>query len=363
MEYLFVPDAEMLDTDYGDRGGAYVLRFFLSNGEVADYSGFSNQDLWAAVNFVQPMKALQERIRSMGRTPEELSGSIGLVGIAGHMPFSQVFPRYGGWKFSVHPAIANTSVAMDAMRVDMLLSVAAGGSIRNSPRIPAALRDAKWNTIRFDTYQWHDAQIEMRLVGGRLQALPTDGIGQCAMRLRLVDYQRVPSYPAWFDPLEREESVESEARTRVAPAAPQDSDAPQVAEERARLWKQIDDLESEKMESRPLDDKLQALCEEFDALAHLDRFAKLVAVLNWYREQTRGDLPELAFHPRMESGYVVAAGWRFRDVLPSEFPMVSWAALLGNGINYLALVYLLLLLISAVAALVVLKRFIFRERA
>ncbi len=362
MEYLFVPDGEALNSDYGDKDGAYVLRFKLRNGEVADFTGFSNQDLWAAVNFVQPMGPLRDRLTSMG-VSSQINASIGMVGINSRMPFSRVFPYFGGWEFSVHPALSHSSVAVDAMRLDMLLSVVKawppGPSAAETP--VAAPIIAAWRRMKFSTYQWYDASLDLKLENGQLTALPIEGAGACAMRLRLIDSDKEPNYPGWYKPQDPVNSVEAElARVKALQPERFISDS-QSRELRAKLWGLVDDAELRVMVSEPPADLLQATCKEFDALAHVDRFAKLVAVLNWYKDH-KGDLPELAFQPHMRSRDLVLAQLRHRDVLPSSIPLVSWSGLLVSANLYFMAIYALLVLTSVVFLLIAVAKRLSRQR-
>ena len=63
-----------------------------------------------------------------------------------------------------------------------------------------------------------------------------------------------------------------------------------------------------------LNPKLGPICQSFDALRSVDRLARLVAVLNWYKRISKRDLPSLPSFvvPVSEK---VPASWRYDAVL------------------------------------------------
>jgi hypothetical protein len=143
------------------------------------------------------------------------------------------------------------------------------------------------------------------------------------MQLRLMDYRRRPAYPDWYDPTDQSESIEREALRRVSISPNSTS----VDLERPKVWSEIDEIELNAFENRSLEPVAATLCREFDALGHIDRFARLVAVLNWYRETSHHDLPALPASDGFFYTSALPSFLMYRNVLPSAVPAVSWSAL------------------------------------
>src|SRR5207244_7211376 len=91
------------------------------------FSPVSASALWSAYQFLRP----GNQVRGLGAQ----RGDLGLVGIA-----KNNMRVDGSWDFGVHPAIANTALALDAMRLDLVLTV-------DDPRLPAVARG--WATYRW----------------------------------------------------------------------------------------------------------------------------------------------------------------------------------------------------------------------
>jgi hypothetical protein len=113
-------------------------------------------ELWCAYRFVRPDATMQSRF---GSKP----GECGLVGI------NTAFEI--GWTFGIHPAIADTVLARDGMRLDMVLSLG-----------DKALLDAQPG---WDNYQWFDDRAVIRPVHGNLHIEAATEPKHVLMRLRL----------------------------------------------------------------------------------------------------------------------------------------------------------------------------------
>jgi hypothetical protein len=101
--------------------------------------GLTRTELWSAYQFLRPNKDL-------GTLGAE-RGDLGLVGIA-----KNNIGVDGSWDFGVHPAIANTLLARDAMGLDMVISLA-------DPRLPRL--PGGWVT-----YRWYDEPAVIALKDG-----------------------------------------------------------------------------------------------------------------------------------------------------------------------------------------------------
>jgi hypothetical protein len=188
---------------------------------MADYADLTSTELWAAYHFVHPLQ-----VKVSGETWSIPGNSAGLVGIYDNQE------TY--WEFAIHPAIANTSLARDAMRVDMMISALAGGM-----SAPTGLEDVSWTALSFESYQWYDAPARITVALGRIDLTPETGPPECLMRVRLLS------------------------------------------------------MDGSSEEDVSLESMLGPVCNGFDALQSVDRLARVVAVLNWYVEAAGQALPPL----------------------------------------------------------------------
>ena len=239
--------------------GALVLRIVFNDGSIAEYANVTPVELRAAYNFVQPTGSLKQ---AYGK--DLTKGSGGLVGIYDDFNDAGV-----GWKFAVHPAIAGTVLARDAMRLDMLIV----GATQSKESLPLPLKSIPWKLTRkpdrCNSYQWYDAEAEIVVKDGWLNAQPIGEPSACILRVRLV---------SWYDP----DRCFSEIL---------------IAREYFPLIRALENLTNDRWQVREdhsfSDAHVSAICEGFDAAATMDRFARLVAVLNWYVENTGKALPKL----------------------------------------------------------------------
>jgi len=144
----------------------YVLRVHFKDNTTADYSGFTVQDLWAAVNFVQPTSFLLKSLRAAGRSDPFLGTDVGVVGIRRRKLLSHYFPSHGGWYFAVNPAVAHTRLAFDTMRLDMLIATLRLLGSQTTANLVPVFREFDLKATKFDTYQWHDVPTQIDLQDG-----------------------------------------------------------------------------------------------------------------------------------------------------------------------------------------------------
>jgi len=182
-------DLQILENDEDE----FFLRLQFPDGTSADYTDVTTDELVAAYLFVQPDQQL------LSDNPGLIGNAAGLVGFTGKREIE------GGhdvaWHFALHPAIANTYLAKDGMRLDMLIATAARFSRTSANRaqtfetaLPDSIRAIPWDSLKFDTYQWFDAPAEITVRDGALQVKPISNPLDCLLRVRLVTEER---YPEW----------------------------------------------------------------------------------------------------------------------------------------------------------------------
>jgi beta-lactamase superfamily II metal-dependent hydrolase len=139
--------------------------------------------------------------------------------------------RKGGRDFAIHPAIIGTYLARESMRLDIVIRAAGTTGVS----VPAALIGQKWSSFDSYGYQWFDEEARIRVHDGRIEIEPESEPKDCFLRFRVE-----PTDPN-FD------------RNAF----------------------------------------LEAICQSFDSYRTVERFAKVIAVLNWYTEASGESLPEL----------------------------------------------------------------------
>ncbi|MEP7009160.1 MAG: hypothetical protein ABJC13_02450 [Acidobacteriota bacterium] len=270
IELQFLPLAGL---EEGSEPQGVVLRVLLSGGEQVDYLDLTFTELWAAYHFV---KGMTVQVGGENITiPENAAGLVGMTKILSDH-----------WTFAIHPAIAQTYLARDAMRLDMLLArlCEQGNDVPKEFLLTDKACD-------FVTYQWYDDKANVWSEHGRLMIQPFSQPKDCFLRVRLVFS---PKPPAWWNPKLGELSYLIEAQRRLTSnsSAPADS-SPQ----RDQLRRVIGLLEEEYEATLRSDDSLNPIaapiCRDFDALQSISRFARVVAILNWYQLESGRDLPQL----------------------------------------------------------------------
>jgi hypothetical protein len=179
-EFIYERDADEIDhpalrITVRDKAGAKV---------AALYRSFTPTELWVARQFIDP--------------PADVKGNYGLgeseaalLGIERNLQSK--------WTFNIHPAIANTPLARDAMRLDMLLV---------HPERPKAV----WKLPEFSTYQWYDEQATISIVDGRILVRAKRGPAHTLLRARTWR----PVTPAWAQGRNTVYAFEDELDRRLA---------------------------------------------------------------------------------------------------------------------------------------------------
>jgi murein DD-endopeptidase MepM/ murein hydrolase activator NlpD len=140
-----------------DQTGLWVAVWIDGRGEPIYYGPLSATELWAAYQFIRPDEDLQQ-----------LGAGTNDVGLVSMMETD--FADTASWTFAIHPAIANTILARDAMRLDMVF-------VLNDPHLPNLPRGWK-------TYQWFDAPAVISAEGQRLVVEPANGPRTTVMRIQ-----------------------------------------------------------------------------------------------------------------------------------------------------------------------------------
>lgn len=123
------------------------------------YDNVTATELWCALRFVDP----SEVNREFGLELDE--EDCGLVGI------TRNDRGHEAWFFGIHPAISNTMLSQDAMRLDMVLE---------SEFRPEVIDD-----FPFQNYQWYDEAAIFQAEAGRVVVSPHNEPSDSLLRLRL----------------------------------------------------------------------------------------------------------------------------------------------------------------------------------
>lgn len=122
------------------------------------YGEFSTTELWAAYQLASP-----------GSDASAIECNI--CGMSANYLFE--------WHFGINPAVSDTLIAQDAMKVDMLLAALSADDeaalVKKLPHIPKG-----WTT-----YQWYDAPSRITISGTKLSVEANDTPSKPLMRLRL----------------------------------------------------------------------------------------------------------------------------------------------------------------------------------
>jgi len=177
----------------------------ISSDGTGELSGFSPTELWCAYHYVRPSEELQ----ALGARLDD----VGLVGIARNKMSSHAL-----WEFAIHPAVANTILGREGMRLDMTIA-----ALRD-PRLPAL--PTGWTT-----YRWCDEPAVIQIVDGHFQVqavteprdtlmrvqlwngkkpVPADTLpylqalrAQCEALRRIDDFARLVAVLRWLDKEQR----------------------------------------------------------------------------------------------------------------------------------------------------------------
>jgi hypothetical protein len=185
------------------------------------FGDMTMSELWAAYQFVQPGKEQQEKYGLA-------EGQCALLGIT-KTDDSREGEENKFWEFAIHPALANTSLAREGMRLDMLIATQAPP--------PFAVLAGKW-----ETYQWYDEEAVVTARDRSLRVHAAKGPPEALLRVRF-----------WGD-MRAEEGAEVPFESGPATAA---------------------------------------LTPQIDCLHRINRLARIVALLNWIADQETIPYPKL----------------------------------------------------------------------
>jgi len=143
------------------------------------YCDLTGPELWAAYHFVQPTAEMREEFEL---DSEECS----LVGMQEKFEATGLFSERTIWSFALHPAIANSVTAIDAMQADMLLAES------RAPWLAELL--AEKEPPRTTTYQWFDEQARISLSDGEVVVDPANEPQTTILRARFWHEKQ----PAWL---------------------------------------------------------------------------------------------------------------------------------------------------------------------
>jgi len=234
---------------------------------VGVLEGFTPTEIWSAYNFVQPSLQLKQ---SYTLTADDT----GLVGMTEN--------KDAEWTFAVHPAIAGTLIARDAMRLDMGIAM-------------SDLKSLKSPLPDFSTYQWYDERSTVRVEDGEIVLRAATDPHGILLRVRLW----ADSEPPY---LRSKTALQGEIRRRFRaahghdpnPLDPSDqakfNDVLTAMTKDAEAWMTNHPGQSVSWNSAEL---VSVFDQRFDAFRRIERFARLVAVLNWVVDSTDRPLPPL----------------------------------------------------------------------
>lgn len=341
LSYLTFPDPISADQYF------LLVEIQLEDGSTVQYADMTPTELWIAHNLLQPSGDLLEQY-GLSDSQATIATAVGLVGIAHPGAQKDV------WHFGVHPIIARTSVARDAMRLDMFLATAKGMAIgKEVNRLPTGFRDLEWSNLQFHTYQWFDEHARIQKDStGLLVVEPHSGPAETLMRVRLIN----SIAPAWATDAESEfnrrlkeakaardeirrmfgkiEKRRADFEDLLSPPSHDQFRFPTLgpSKEERRLKQERQELEAlgqevrrqmerdfqkyvdenTRSDSDHMNRHLAAIYRSFDALQSVDRLARMLAVLNWYVLSTGQNLPELP-------STVIP----IREELPASWPTAS----------------------------------------
>jgi hypothetical protein len=295
--------------------GTVSIQLTTADGKTATFGPMSNTLLWAAYNFVAPTKYLRDRYPGVAIQAD----AGGLTGMISNDPML-------GWSFALNPAIADTPLAKDAMRLDMAVATA-----REPDFLPPAARSLPWARIgNFVTYQWYDDPASISVGEGTVTVADANTHDTCLMQLRLLT---VKSDEVVFkaDDISNEDPEFAAAVKKLADKHLRTSKSPfnnkelanarqqqrlQLAKTRAvvnataSLSDQENLTKDERdklsvltirqiranaglLESMVPRDVTAALCHGLPFLKRIDQLAKTVSLLHRYLDTAKKPLPEL----------------------------------------------------------------------
>jgi hypothetical protein len=250
--------------------GKPCLRLQIRRGrgvQEVRYTDMSPTELWCAYHIVRPTPSMKTQY--------------GLRDAECNLVSCRQTPL-GNGHFALHPALANTRVGQAAMQLDFLILTSVAGSI---PGLKEKLLAG----------QWYDAPALFRVRDGQLSVEPAEGPKQTLLRLRLYG---LASTPPWM----RKERTQQELlhlrasvmrslrRLLEGPNAPAYLARPHLQDE--AFWMPVLAPYAGNL-SFDFARAMSRYFEEHPCVRSVDRFARLLAVLNWIGDVRPFDFPAL----------------------------------------------------------------------
>jgi hypothetical protein len=188
-----VSDLKVLKADIKvrrDGQPVIILEVSTSDGrrDTCRFEEMTMTELWSAYHFVAPTPAMQTQygVRPgeaslLGMTRREVAVIGPGVGRQGDSSLPAMTVRPVRWHFAIHPAIADTILARERMRLDMLIAA----KLQGLPQPP-----------RFNSYQWYDQEAIISANEGVLQVKGKANPEDILLRVRFWG-SKFPQ-PAWL---------------------------------------------------------------------------------------------------------------------------------------------------------------------
>ena len=264
------------------------------------YEEFDSTDLWVAYHIVKP--------------PQWMQNEYGLEESEHNLVGCNSFENRS--EFSLHPALANTSLASHAMDLDT-------ASILDE-FTPLVHHKGRWAAL-----QWYDAPAKLEFQNGRIKISPAEGPNNVIVRLRLQGNKAI--LPNEVISTDKINELVKQSNLCVGQSLFQDSldkpiqsvyiKPPQYhagisagnSALRGRLFKNL---------FVDHDSVMPKLLEKHECLRRIDRFARLLTLLNWI-EDCEVNFPELprGVKPEIENAETIR-----RKTEPSKREMIYQAA-------------------------------------
>jgi beta-lactamase superfamily II metal-dependent hydrolase len=221
-------------------------------------------ELWAAYHMVHP--------KSEWKLP---AGECGIVGKVGD--------GFWPWQFAIHPAVADTALALAAMQLDMF---------------PAVVQeDENWRDIAtllpkdFDSYRWIDERARITIAKGEIQVVPDTGPDKCLLRLRFwqhplssdVKVNGQDAYELLSERIEKRRVAFKKAHGRPV----SEDEEEKIVEEEAKKFGDQYGIEPKYDEAK----FLTTVFGKFGPVQSMERFARAIAIMNWLSDSLGKDFP------------------------------------------------------------------------
>lgn len=260
------------------------------------YDLFTPTDLWCAYHIVRPTPDMRQKY---GVYPSECN----LVSCTSDMKLRKA-------AFILHPALVDTRLATPGMVLDLLIHAEAPGVFSTVPRAGVG-------------YQWFDEEARITARDGRLVVEAAKGPKHILLRTRFWGPVKTPP---WLENCEnRDREVELEILRRVHKSLVQGKPGTKPVEflspERiGNAYREIAKSVAKEIDGElPVDSakEMPAIYERYACVREIDRFAKLLAILNWIadaKDVPFPDLPPGVVPPRHSHSFTLTFG-EFKQLL------------------------------------------------